>query len=377
MRQDFPILKRPIIYFDNAATSQKPQQVIKAISDYYENSNANVHRGIHALSEEATEKYEEARKKVAKFINAKSEKEIIFVRNTTEALNLLAFTLKPSKVTTTIMEHHSNYLPWKRLAEQQKIKFEVLDINKDFELSSKNYELCKDELLTITHASNVLGTINPIHNSSFIIHNSGLVVVDGAQAVPHFKVDVQKLGCDFYVFSAHKMFGPMGVGVLWGKQELLEKMEPFMIGGGMITMELPDKFEAGTPSVADAVGLGAAIDYLESIDIDEKKISQKMLDGLLEIPEVTLFGPKNIENRVPAFSFTIQGIHPHDAAQFLNDKYGIAVRAGQHCAGPLHERLGVPATIRASLALYNTEEEIDIFTKALKDLIWTFTRKNF
>lgn len=361
LRSDFPIFKRkvdgkPLIYFDNGATSQKPRQVIEAISHYYETSNANVHRGIHFLAEEATLAYEDARKKVAKFINAKSEKEIIFVRNTTEALNLLAFCLKPKEVTVSVMEHHSNYLPWKRVAS----KFNVVGLDKPL----------NGDFIAITHASNVLGIINEIPKAK-------TVVVDGAQYIPHFKVDVQKLGCDFYAFSGHKMGGPMGIGVLWGKQELLEKMEPFMVGGGMISMELPEKFEAGTPSIADAVGLGAAIDYLNGIKIDETKISQKMLDVLLSIPEVTLYGPKVVEKRVPTFSFTIKNIHPHDAAQFLNDKYNIAVRAGQHCAGPLHEYLGVPATLRASLAFYNTEEEVEVFLKAIKDLIWTFTHKSF
>lgn len=358
MQKDFPILRPPLIYFDNAATSQKPQQVISAISDYYESSNANVHRGIHRLAEESTQLYEDARKKVAKFINAKSEKEIIFVRNTTEALNLLAYTLKPSEVTTTVMEHHSNYLPWRRIAK----KFNAVGLDKPL----------TGDFIAIAHASNVLGTINKIPKGK-------TVVVDGAQAIPHMKVDVQKLGCDFYAFSGHKMFGPMGIGVLWGKQELLEKMPPFMVGGGMITGELPDKFEAGTPNVADAVGLAAAINYIEKIGWKkisnfEFQISNLMIEKILKIPEITLYGPKTVENRVPTFSFSISKIHPHDAAQFLNDKYHIAVRAGQHCAGPLHEYLGVPATLRASLAFYNTENEVEIFIKALKDLIWTFTR---
>lgn len=370
-RDDFLILQKKIngkrlIYFDNAATTQKPRQVIEAISHFYLSSNANVHRGIHALAEEATQAYEEARGKVAKFINAKSAREIIFVRNTTEALNLVAFCLKPKKVTTTIMEHHSNYLPWKRIA-----KLNVVGLNKNFELAKE----LKGDFVAIAHASNVLGTINKIPSGK-------IVVVDGAQAIPHFRVDVQALGCDFYAFSAHKMFGPMGVGVLWGKEELLEKMVPFMTGGGMISYDLPDKFEAGTPNVAGAVGLGAAIDYLgkmgwEKIEKQEKVLASKLLKELKNLKELKLYGPKTAGNRVPTFSFSIKGVHPHDAAQFLSDRYSIAVRAGQHCAGPLHEYLGVPATIRASLAFYNTEEEIDIFIKALKDLIWTFTRKSF
>lgn len=359
LRTDFPILKKPLIYFDNAATTQKPKQVIEAVTNFYENSNANIHRGIHHLAEEATEQYETARKKVAKFINAKSEKEIVFVRNTTEALNLLAYTLRPKEVTVSVAEHHSNYLPWQRVAK----KFNVIDLDQPL----------TGDFIAVAHASNVLGTINKIPRGK-------VVVVDGAQAVAHFKVDVQKLGCDFYAFSGHKMFGPTGIGVLWGKQKLLEKMPPFLVGGGMISGELPEKFEAGTPDIAGAIGLGAAADYLEKIgwekiEKQEKILTEKMLKQLKSLKKLKLFNMG--KNRVPVFSFTIDGIHPHDAAQFLNDKYHIAVRTGQHCAGPLHQYLGVPATLRASLAFYNTEEEIDIFINALKDLIWTFIHKSY
>jgi cysteine desulfurase / selenocysteine lyase len=295
LRSDFPILQRkvngrPLIYFDNAATSQKPRQVVDAVANFYLNSNANVHRGIHSLAEEATELYDNARKKVAKFINAKSEKEIIFVRNTTEALNLLAYTLKPREVTTTVMEHHSNFLPWKNIA-----KLNIVGLNRNYFLEKP----LTGDFIAVAHASNVLGTINKVPKGK-------MVVVDGAQAVPHFPVNVAELGCDFYAFSAHKMFGPMGIGVLWGKQELLEKMPPFMQGGGMITMELPDKFEAGTPNVAGAIGLAAAIDYLEkvgweNIERQEKIISDKLLKSLKELKSLKLFGPET--NRVPAFSF--------------------------------------------------------------------------
>lgn len=361
---DFPIFARPIIYFDNAATTQKPAGVIAAVADFYKHSNANVHRGIHTLSEEATEQYEKVRKKVAKFINAKSEKEIIFLRNTTEAINLLAYTLNPKEVTTTIMEHHSNYLPWERIA-----KLTITDITDNYRLT----QIPIGNFIAVSHASNVLGTINPIREICKQSMKS-VVIVDGAQAVPHFKVDVQKLGCDFYAFSGHKMFGPMGIGVLWGKQELLEAMNPFMVGGGMISNQLPEKFEAGTPNVAGAIGLGKAIEYLENLGFKEiekleKQLSDKLLSGIGHIAGLKLIGPQ--KNRVPAFSFVIDGIHPHDAAQFLSDRYQIAVRAGQHCAGPLHKRLGLLATLRVSLAFYNSEEEIDIFFKALKDLIKT------
>lgn len=358
LRQDFPLLRRKIggkklIYLDNAATTQKPEVVIKAVANYYRNSNANVHRGIHTLSEEATRKYEDARKKVAKFINARSPEEIIFVRNTTEALNLLAFTLKPEEVVVSVAEHHSNYLPWQKWAKKLRVVSVGERINGDF--------------IAIAHASNVLGTINSLPRGR-------TVVVDGAQAVPHFKVDVQELGCDFYAFSAHKMFGPMGVGVLWGRRELLERMPPFMVGGGMISGQLPEKFEAGTPPVAEAIGLAEAIDYLENLGFEEirnyeRQITEKMLDELKKIPEVTLYGPEAAEERVPVFSFSLTGVHPHDAAQFLNDRYAIAVRAGQHCAGALHQHLGISATLRVSLAFYNTEEEIEIFVGALKQAL--------
>lgn len=391
-RSDFPILAKkvngqPLIYFDNAATSQKPQSVIEAISRYYLSSNANVHRGIHALSEEATEEYEQARKKIARFINAKSEKEIIFVRNTTEALNLVAYAWgrvninAGDEIVTTIMEHHSNFLPWRQLAIENQAKLKVVDIGEEGKLLDVREAITKKtKVLALTHASNVLGTINAVPKDCRC-----LMVVDGAQAVPHLPVNVKELGCDFYAFSAHKMFGPMGAGVLWGREEVLSQLPPFLFGGGMIKnvtlndvefADLPDKFEAGTPSVADVIGLGAAIDYLGEIGYgeiaeQEKALCEKFIDGMRKIPEVAVFGPKTPADRVSTFSFAIKNIHPHDAAQFLNDKYAIAVRAGQHCAGPLHERLGVPATVRASLAFYNTEQEVEVFLEAVKDLIKT------
>ncbi|OGG06788.1 hypothetical protein A2872_00975 [Candidatus Gottesmanbacteria bacterium RIFCSPHIGHO2_01_FULL_42_12] len=357
MRKDFPILKkRKLIYFDNAATSQKPQVVIEAVKNYYETANANVHRGIYGLSEKATEIFESGRKKVAKFINAQSSREIIFVRNTTEALNLLAFTLSPKTVTTTIMEHHSNYLPWERIA-----KLNVIDITENFELE----KVPSGDFIALTHASNVLGTINEIPKNK-------LVVVDGAQYIPHYKVDVQALGCSAYAFSGHKMFGPMGIGVLYIKEELLKTLPPFMVGGGMYGSDYPQKFEAGTPDVAGVVGLCAAIDYLdyEKIKNLESETLSLLLSGLEKIPEITVYGPKI--NRVPAVSFNIKSVHPHDVAQFLNDKYGIAVRAGHHCTTLLHKRLGIMASVRASLSFYNTEEEVEIFLKGVKDCIKTF-----
>ena len=409
IRQDFPILQKkihgkPLIYLDSASTSQKPRQVIDAISNYYENYNANVHRGIHTLAEESTEMYEAVRKKVAKFINAKSEKEIIFVRNTTEALNLVAYTYgrtnikKADEIVTTIMEHHSNFVPWQQLAQEKEAKFKVIDIDDEGKLVGAIHESPKIwahhdaplRIIALTHVSNVLGTINPvkkiISNYKLRTTNSPLFVIDGAQAVPHLPVDVQDLDCDFYAFSAHKMLGPMGVGVLYGKEEILKQMPPFLFGGGMIKevnldktdfADIPDRFEAGTPDVAGVVGLGAAIDYLEtagfpSIKNYELRITDRLLKGLLGISEVTVYGPEIPNDRIGVVSFSIEGIHPHDIAQFLNDRYNIAIRAGHHCTMPLHKRLGISATARASLYLYNTEEEIDIFVKAIKDCIKIF-----
>ncbi|RPJ73738.1 MAG: cysteine desulfurase [Alphaproteobacteria bacterium] len=362
MRRDFPILDkktdgRSLIYFDNAATAQKPYQVILAITKYYETANANVHRGIYDLSEESTKLYEQAREKVAKFVNAKSAREIIFVRNTTEAINLLAFCLGGQKeITTTIMEHHSNLLPWKRVTK----KLNIIDINDKFELARP----VTGEFVTMTQASNVLGTINAIPRG-------GTVIVDGAQAISHNGVDVQKLGCSAYAFSGHKMYGPQGVGVLYIKEELIRNLPAFLVGGGMVGAKYPQKFEAGTPDIAGAVGLTAAIDYLKNVGFEEiekyeKLLTNKLIMGLKEFKELKVYGPKD---RVPVVSFNVSRVHPHDVAQFLNDRYNIAVRAGHHCCMPLHERLGVRATVRASLAFYNTEEEIDIFIEAIKELV--------
>ncbi len=401
VRQDFPILSKkvngkPLVYFDNAATSQKPRRVISSIQNFYENHNANIHRGIHQLAEEATGLYEETRKKVARFINARSEREIIFVRNTTEALNLVAYAwgrlnINPGdEIITSVMEHHSNFLPWRQLAVENGAKLKVLDIDDSFKLKSIQEALTKKtKLVALAHASNVLGTINPISEIVSQTRNSAnlaLTVVDGAQFIPHGQVDVRQLGCDFYAFSGHKMFGPMGAGVLWGREEIISNLAPFLFGGGMITSvtldtvsfaPAPEKFEAGTPSVADVIGLGSAVDYVQSIGYDsilkhERTITGKLIKDLSNIPEITLYGPDNTKDRVPAVSFTVKNIHPHDVAQFLSDEYAVAVRAGQHCAGPLHERLEMPATVRASLAFYNTEAEVDVFIKAVKDLIKTF-----
>ena len=414
IRDDFPILRRkingePLIYFDSAATSQKPRQVIEAISDFYSHHNANIHRGIHTLAEEATELYEGVRKKVAKFINSKSEKEIIFVRNTTEAVNLIAYAYgrvyldEGEEVVTTIMEHHSNFVPWQRLALENGAVFKVIDIDSEgrvglgdtYKGARMKYKGILDaiskktKIVALTHVSNVLGIINPIKTIISVIRDTYpeiLIVVDGAQAVPHIPVDVSDLDCDFYAFSGHKMLGPTGVGVLWGREKILSQMPPFLFGGGMIKevnldgttfADPPRKFEAGTPDVAAVVGLGAAIDYLETIswkDIQEHErlLTKLLTDQLTKLPEVTVYGPRDIKNRIGVVSFTIKGIHPHDIAQFLNDKYAVAIRSGHHCAMPLHKRLGVPATARASLYLYNTEGEIEIFINAIKELIKVF-----
>ncbi len=425
-RKDFPLLQRringkPLIYFDNAATSQKPQKVIDAVSGFYQNHNANIHRGIHTLAEEATDIYENVRNQVAKYINANSPEEVIFVRNTTEALNLVAYSfgrpsvLKKDEIVTTIMEHHSNFLPWRELALENGAALKAIDIDNGGRLMIKTGENKNEDtknkkgrifnhgtkIIALTQASNVLGTVNPIKEilssvppytlnagSSPRTQSRGypLVVVDGAQAVPHLRVNVRELGCDFYAFSGHKMFAPMGAGVLWGRREILELMPPFLFGGGMIKnvslagaeyAEVPAKFEAGTPSVADVAGLGAAIEYLEEIGYEEianceLSNCELLLGELQKIPEVTIYGPKTTKDRVATISFNVRDIHPHDVAQFLNDNYGIAVRAGQHCAGPLHERLGIPASVRASLAFYNTEGEIRVFLTAIKDLIRVF-----
>jgi cysteine desulfurase/selenocysteine lyase len=402
IQQDFPILAKKIggnnlVYFDNGATSQKPKAVLWAEKEYYEKFNANVHRGIHLLAEEATQQYEHTRAKTAEFIGAASEKEIIFIRNTTEATNLVAYAWgrmnisSGDEIVTTVMEHHSNFLPWRQLALENNAVLKVADIDDRGRLMDLAKAVTKKtKLVAIAHVSNVLGTINPIKEIIKSVRSrfpNIVFVVDGAQAVPHFSVDAVDLDVDFYAFSPHKAFGPMGIGVLYGKQKILEQMPPFLFGGGMITSvtlknvefaDLPDKFEAGTPNVAGAVGLAAAIDYLKKISYEqigkqEAGIMKMMLEKIKKFPEITLYGPPTVEGRVPTFSFSIQGVHPHDAAQFLNDRHGIAVRAGQHCTGPLHEYLGVPATIRASLAFYNTEEEVNIFIKAVKDLIETFS----
>ncbi|TME48048.1 MAG: cysteine desulfurase [Chloroflexi bacterium] len=386
IQADFPILARqihgkPLIYLDSAATSQKPAPVIDAMDDYYRRYNANPHRGVYALSEEATAAYESARRRVASFINASSVKEVIFTRNTTEAINLVRYSwgranIKAGdRILLTEMEHHSNLVPWQLLAQEVGARLEFLCIDDDglLLLDGLERKLEGVKLLAITHQSNTLGTINPIKAIAAAARRAGaLTLVDGAQAVPHMPVDVQDLGVDFYAFSGHKMCGPTGVGVLWARRALLEAMPPFLGGGDMIKRvklteaswnDLPWKFEAGTPSVVEGIGLGAAVDYLSQFGMDSVRAHERTLvdyamEKLQEVTGITIYGPKDPELHGGAISFTLPNIHPHDLATLI-DREGIAVRAGHHCTQPLMERLGVPATTRASFYLYNRPEEVD------------------
>ncbi|OLB92414.1 MAG: cysteine desulfurase [Thaumarchaeota archaeon 13_1_40CM_38_12] len=395
IRNDFPILKRKVhkdkqlIYFDNAATSQKPIQVIEAISDYYLNYNSNIHRAVHELAEEATAAYETTRDKVAKFINVKNREEIVFVRGTTEAINLVAYSwgrqnvYKDDIIVTTEYEHHSNIVPWQMLAKEKGAKIEYIGVDDKGELILDQLDGYLDtgrvKLVTFSQMSNVLGTIT---NSDEIIkkcRKKGVkILVDAAQSVPHLKVDLQKLDCDFFAFSAHKMLGPTGVGVLWAKKELLESMSPFNGGGDMIREvhkyettwnDLPYKFEAGTPNIADVIGFAAAMDYLERIGMDkvrehEIELTKYALDKLSQIKKIKLYGPNEMAKRGGVISFNLGDIHPHDLATIV-DEDGVAIRSGHHCAQVLMERLDVAATSRASFYIYNTKEEIDVFIKSL------------
>jgi cysteine desulfurase / selenocysteine lyase len=386
VRADFPILDRringkPLVYLDSAATSQKPAVVIDAMDDYYRRYNANPHRGVYTISEEATAAYESARQRVATFIHAGSPKEVIFTRNTTEAINLVRYSWGRAnvhagdRILLTEMEHHSNLVPWQLLAQEVGARLEFLCIDDDGLLLLDQLERKLDgvRLLAVTHQSNTLGTINPIKPITAAAHRAGaLVLVDGAQAVPHMPVDVQDLDADFYAFSGHKMCGPTGVGVLWARRALLESMPPFLGGGDMIKRvklneaswnDLPWKFEAGTPSVAEGIGLGAAVDYLgqfgmERVRSHERTLVDYAMEKLQEIPGITLYGPRDSEIHGGAISFTLPTIHPHDLATLV-DREGIAVRAGHHCTQPLMDRLGVPATTRASFYLYNRADEVD------------------
>ncbi len=387
IREDFPLLSRevrpgvPLIYLDSAATSQKPNAVIDAMGHFYQEMNANIHRGIHRLAEEATYAYENARQKIADFIQAPSPEELIFTRNTTESINLVAhswgrtFLKAGDMILLTEMEHHSNLVPWQILAGQLSLRLEFIPVTPQGTLDLDVFQnLLEQEpkLLAITHMSNVLGTINPLEDMLAKAKSAGAVtLVDGAQSVPHFPVDLSALEADFYAFSAHKMVGPTGIGILFGRRELLDEMPPFLGGGDMIkrvelrsfkTNDLPHKFEAGTPAIAEAIGFGAAVDYLSQIGMAEVEKQERILTGyaiekLSLIPNLHILGP-GIEDKGGVISFFMDGIHPHDVAQVL-DNDGIAVRAGHHCAQPLHMKFDLPATSRASMYFYNTQEEID------------------
>ena len=392
IREDFPILGEkvhghPLVYLDSAATSQKPRAVLEAMQNFYLHDCSNVHRGVHLLSERATRAYEDVRVKVQRFINAADAREIVFVRGTTEAVNLVAQTYgrknleAGDEILITAMEHHSNIVPWQILCEEKGAALRVAPVNDRGELIFKEFEKLlgpKTKLVSVTHVSNVLGTINPIREIVEAVHRWNVpVFVDGAQAAPHMKVDVRDLDCDFYAFSGHKLFGPTGVGVLYGKAALLEEMPPYQSGGDMIssvTFEkttyntIPFKFEAGTPHIAGVIGLGAAIEYLNQIGLEalagyEHELLEHATQSLTRIPGVRLIG--TAREKASVVSFVLEGVHPHDIGTIL-DQRGIAIRTGHHCAQPLMGRFGVPATARASLAFYNTKEEIDVLAQGVE-----------
>ena len=389
IKNDFPIFSdSDLVYLDNAATTQKPQSVLDTVDSLYKEANANVHRALYSLGSEATERFETSRKKVASFIKAPTEKEIVFTSGTTESINLLARslgnTLKPGdEILISEMEHHSNIVPWQMAAQRTGATLKYIPITEAGELNLSDldqYFTSKIKIVSLTHMSNVLGTINPIKGLSAKAHQVGaIMIVDGAQGVPHMSVNIQELDCDFYAFSGHKMLGPTGIGVLWGKTDLLEEMEPFMGGGEMIdkvTMEsstwndIPYKFEAGTPNFAQAVGLGAAMDYLEKIGMDEiadheKILTRYALDKLNQIDDLRIHG--SAEDRGGVISFNVDGIHPHDLAQFLNED-NIAIRVGHHCAQPLLNSLGETATARMSFYIYNDESDVDKFCDSISDI---------
>ena len=399
IREDFPILDqmvngKPLVYLDNAATTQKPQVVIDALVNYYTSDNSNVHRGVHTLSQRATEDFDIGRSKARQFLNAGSDQEIIFVKGTTDGINLVAQSYaRPNlgegdDIIISTMEHHSNIIPWQVLCQEKGAHLRVIPISDAGELLIDEYEKLltpRTKLVAITHVSNVLGTVNPIEQIVEIAHNRGVpVLVDGAQAVPHMAVDVQKLGCDFYVFSGHKIYGPTGIGVLYGKSELLEAMPPYQLGSEMIKSvtfehtiynDLPFKFEPGTPHIAGVIGMGAAIDYLNGIGMDridayEHDLLEYGMECLSGIDGVQLIGTAPGKSSV--MSFVMDSAHPHDIGTIL-DTEGVAVRTGHHCAQPLMHRFGVPATARASLSFYNTKDEIDLLVKAIDRVIEVFS----
>lgn len=400
IRKDFPILSRqvhgkPLVYLDSTASSQKPYAVIEAMSAYYESTHANVHRGVYEISEEATAKMEKARVKVARFINARQSKQVIFTRNTTESINLVAYTWGNTNISAgdlivlTEMEHHSNLVPWQLLARRTGARLEFVPITGDGLLRLDVYEHLlqqQPKLVAFTHVSNVLGTINPVQEMIAQAHAAGAtVLLDAAQSVPHMPVDVQALDADFLCFSGHKMLGPTGIGVLYGKRELLEAMPPFMGGGDMIRKvglrestwnDLPWKFEAGTPAIAETIGLGAAVDYLNALGMEQvqrhaQEITAYAMQQLQTVPGLTIYGP-GVEQRGGLISFTLADIHPHDLASILDQEVGVAIRAGHHCAQPLMERLDVPATARASFYVYTIPEDIDVLVQGLHKALEIF-----
>jgi cysteine desulfurase/selenocysteine lyase len=404
IRADFPILERqvnghPLVYLDSAASSQKPKQVIDSLVHFYTTINANVHRGVHTLSVEATEAYEQARERIGQFIGCSDPGEIVFVRNATEGINLVAVSwgrgnLKPGdEILATLLEHHSNLVPWQRVAQETgaHIRLVPLTDHGTIDLDAfKRMLSSRTRVVALASASNVLGTLNPIPEIAELAHQQGaIVVVDGAQSVPHVATDVNRLNIDFLAFSGHKMLAPMGIGVLWGRRELLEAMPPFLGGGGMIRevfedratwAPLPEKFDAGTPSVADSIAFASAVDYLDDLGMDnvrqhEIELTGYALDRLHDTPDITVYGPRDAHDRTGVVSFNVDGVHPHDAGTIL-DEYGVAVRAGHHCCQPLHRSLDVAATLRASFYVYNTLEEVDALIDALNAARRVYQRKS-
>lgn len=397
IRKDFPIFNEDIVYLDSGATSQRPKQVIEKINEFYERANANPHRGSYKLSIEATEAYEGSRRKVAEFINAKHQEEVIFTKNATEALNLVAYSYgmdnikQDDEIVISIMEHHSNLVPWQKVAKKNQANLKYMYINDNFELDKQEIQnkITKNtKIVGITHVSNVLGTINPVKDIIDIAHKNGAVVIlDASQSIPHMKIDVQELDADFVVFSGHKMLAPLGIGVLYGKKDILDKMSPFILGGDMIEYvyeqdttfaPLPNKFEAGTQNVGGAVGLAAAIDYMNGIGYNnieeaERDVVGYAISKLKELDFVKLYCTNNLENHLSVLSFNIDGIHPHDVSTIL-DSVNVAIRSGNHCAQPLLRFLGIDATCRASFSFYNTKEDVDKLIIGIKKAYELFNK---
>ena len=389
IRKDFPILNKDIVYLDSGATAQKPISVINAVEEFYKNLNANPHRGAYGLSIEATEAYENTRTKIAKFINANYSEEIIFTKNATEALNLIAYSYgmnnvkKDDEIVLSIMEHHSNLVPWQNVAKATQAILKYMYINEEFELTDEEIEskiTDNSKIVGITHVSNALGTVNNVKKIIEYAHKKGaVVVVDASQSIPHMRIDVQDMDADFVVFSGHKMMAPLGIGVLYGKKEILDKMTPFLMGGDMIEFvyeqettyaSLPNKFEAGTQNVEGVIGLGAAIDYIENLGYDaieklEDEVVSYAREELLKLDFLTLYMTPNVENHSGVISFNINGVHPHDVASIL-DSYNVCVRSGNHCAQPLMRFLGIDSTCRASFYFYNTKDDVDKLVNALQ-----------